>query len=121
MYAMVHCYSACSCILLFTIAMLVYAHNVGCCSAWSCILVFIVAVLAMFIHTACHCYSACSRMPPFIVAVLVHAYHCSLLQLRPLFGDQGYLDDQHILIAVKGANDDQESFGEPRFPSFNLV
>ncbi|KAK7090622.1 phosphatidylinositol 3,4,5-trisphosphate 5-phosphatase 2-like isoform X2 [Littorina saxatilis] len=35
-----------------------------------------------------------------------------LPQLRPMFGDQGYLDDQHILIAVKGAGDDHESFGE---------
>ncbi|CAL1541371.1 unnamed protein product [Lymnaea stagnalis] len=35
-----------------------------------------------------------------------------LPQLRPLFGDVDYLEDQHILIAVKGAGDDHESYGE---------
>ncbi|GFR86334.1 phosphatidylinositol-3,4,5-trisphosphate 5-phosphatase 2 [Elysia marginata] len=32
--------------------------------------------------------------------------------LRPLFGDVDYLEDQHILIAVKGCGEDQESYGE---------
>ena len=40
-------------------------------------------------------------------------------QLRPMFGDQGYLDDQHILIAVKGASDDHETFGMFILKSFN--
>ncbi|XP_025080135.1 phosphatidylinositol 3,4,5-trisphosphate 5-phosphatase 2-like isoform X2 [Pomacea canaliculata] len=35
-----------------------------------------------------------------------------LPELRPLFGDQEYLEDQHLLLAVKGADDDHESFGE---------
>ncbi|XP_059169069.1 phosphatidylinositol 3,4,5-trisphosphate 5-phosphatase 1-like [Physella acuta] len=35
-----------------------------------------------------------------------------LPQLRPLFGDVDYLEDQHILIAVKGAGEDHESYGE---------
>ena len=68
-----------------------------------------------------YCWSACLYPPLFIVRVLVYTHHCSLLQLRPLFGDQGYLDDQHILIAVKGASDDQESFGKSNFLSFNLM
>ncbi|CAG5122547.1 unnamed protein product [Candidula unifasciata] len=35
-----------------------------------------------------------------------------LPQLRPLFGDADFLEDQHLLIAVKGAGDDHESYGE---------
>ncbi|KAH9514603.1 Phosphatidylinositol 3,4,5-trisphosphate 5-phosphatase 2A [Bulinus truncatus] len=35
-----------------------------------------------------------------------------LPQLRPLFSDVDFLEDQHILIAVKGAGEDHESYGE---------
>ncbi|XP_055867771.1 phosphatidylinositol 3,4,5-trisphosphate 5-phosphatase 2-like isoform X2 [Biomphalaria glabrata] len=35
-----------------------------------------------------------------------------LPQLRPLFSDIDFLEDQHILIAVKGAGEDHESYGE---------
>ncbi|XP_005096102.1 phosphatidylinositol 3,4,5-trisphosphate 5-phosphatase 1 isoform X2 [Aplysia californica] len=35
-----------------------------------------------------------------------------LPQLRPLFGDVDYLEDQHLLIAVKGSGEDHESYGE---------
>ena len=33
------------------------------------------------------------------------------LQLRPMFSDVTYLEDQHLLVAVKGASDEHEVFG----------
>ncbi|XP_046568914.1 LOW QUALITY PROTEIN: phosphatidylinositol 3,4,5-trisphosphate 5-phosphatase 2A-like [Haliotis rubra] len=35
-----------------------------------------------------------------------------LPMLRPMFGDRDYLEEQHILIAVRGCDDDDESYGE---------
>lgn len=34
-----------------------------------------------------------------------------LLQMKPLFGDQDFLEDQHILIAVIAKDADNESYG----------
>jgi len=40
----------------------------------------------------------------------------SILQLKPLFGDQDYLEVQHILVAVVAKDNDNESFGECVIP-----
>lgn len=43
-------------------------------------------------------------------------YMCSMvyscLQLKPMFGDEEYLEEQHILIAVRSRDSDNESYGE---------
>ena len=36
----------------------------------------------------------------------------SCLQLKPMFGDEEYLEEQHILIAVRSRDSDNESYGE---------
>ena len=37
---------------------------------------------------------------------------CQLPKLKPLFGDQDYLEEQHVMVAVRSKDGDKESYGE---------
>jgi len=32
--------------------------------------------------------------------------------LKPLFGDQDYLEEQHVMVAVRSKDGDKESYGK---------
>ena len=52
------------------------------------------------------------------VIFLTHCFHCCVLQMEPLFGDQDFLEEQHILVSVI-AKDGDESYGKSTVPLFS--
>lgn len=49
-----------------------------------------------------------------VEGLLVYCRICVFfrVQMIPLFGDRDFLEDQHILLAVRARDGDNESYGE---------